>query len=186
MITISQKLEFIKNSIRSVPNYPKPGIIFRDITSLLKTPKAFAYCIEILVAHYQNNKITKVVGIESRGFLFGAPVALGLGVGFIPVRKAGKLPCKTFSESCELEYGSDMLELHQDAITPNDIILIVDDLLATGGTIEAAIKLIHRAGGNVYHAAFIIKLCGYSSRSGTQRLNALGIENYSLIYFPVS
>lgn len=181
MTATAQQLEFLKNSIKSIPDYPKPGILFRDVTSLLEDPKAFALSIELLVDRYRDAGITKVVGTEARGFLFGAPVALGLGVGFVPVRKPGKLPRKTFAETYTLEYGTDQLELHCDAITAEDTVLVIDDLLATGGTIEATVKLIRRAGGEVKHAAFIINLFDLS---GEARLNALGIECFSLVNFP--
>ncbi|PEI05718.1 adenine phosphoribosyltransferase [Pantoea agglomerans] len=181
MTDTAQQLEFIKNSIKTIPDYPKPGILFRDVTSLLEDPKAYAASIALLVERYRNKGITKVVGTEARGFLFGAPVALGLGVGFVPVRKPGKLPREVYSESYELEYGTDKLELHKDAIQPGDRVLVVDDLLATGGTIEATVKLIRRAGGEVKDAAFIINLFDLT---GESRLNALGVESYSLVKFP--
>ncbi|WP_337008138.1 adenine phosphoribosyltransferase [Pantoea sp. AS142] len=181
MTDTAQQLEFIKNSIKSIPDYPKPGILFRDVTSLLEDPKAYAASIALLVERYRNKGITKVVGTEARGFLFGAPVALGLGVGFVPVRKPGKLPREVYSESYALEYGTDQLELHKDAIQPGDQVLVVDDLLATGGTIEATVKLIRRAGGDVKDAAFIINLFDLT---GETRLNALGVESYSLVKFP--
>ncbi|ERK18159.1 Adenine phosphoribosyltransferase [Pantoea sp. AS-PWVM4] len=181
MTATAQQLELIKNSIKSIPDYPKPGILFRDVTSLMEDPQAYAASIAILVERYRDKGITKVVGTEARGFLFGAPVALGLGVGFVPVRKPGKLPRATFSESYELEYGTDTLELHQDAIQPGDVVLVVDDLLATGGTIEATVKLIRRAGGEVKDAAFIINLFDLS---GEARLNAMGLECFSLVNFP--
>ncbi len=181
MTATAQQLEFIKNSIKSIPDYPKPGILFRDVTSLLEDPQAYAATIALIVDRYRDQGITKVVGTEARGFLFGAPVALALGVGFVPVRKPGKLPRETFSEAYELEYGTDQLELHKDAIQPGDVVLVVDDLLATGGTIEATVKLIRRAGGEVKHAAFVINLFDLS---GESRLNALGIECYSLVNFP--
>lgn len=181
MTATAQQLEFIKNSIKSIPDYPKRGILFRDVTSLLEDPQAYAATIALIVDRYRDQGITKVVGTEARGFLFGAPVALALGVGFVPVRKPGKLPRETFSEAYELEYGTDQLELHKDAIQPGDVVLVVDDLLATGGTIEATVKLIRRAGGEVKHAAFVINLFDLS---GESRLNALGIECYSLVNFP--
>lgn len=144
MTATAQQLEYLKNSIKSIQDYPKPGILFRDVTSLLEDPKAYALSIDLLVERYKNAGITKVVGTEARGFLFGAPVALGLGVGFVPVRKPGKLPRETISETYDLEYGTDQLEIHVDAIKPGDKVLVVDDLLATGGTIEATAKLIRR------------------------------------------
>ncbi|WP_130834259.1 adenine phosphoribosyltransferase [[Erwinia] mediterraneensis] len=180
MTATAQQLELIKNSIKSIPDYPKPGILFRDVTSLLEDPQAYAATIALLVDRYRDKGITKVVGTEARGFLFGAPVALGLGVGFVPVRKPGKLPRETFSEAYELEYGTDQLELHKDAIQPGDVVLVVDDLLATGGTIEATVKLIRRAGGSVKDAAFVINLFDLS---GETRLKAQGIECYSLVNF---
>ncbi len=181
MTATAQQLEFIKESIKSIPDYPKLGILFRDVTSLLEDPQAYAATIALLVERYRDRGITKVVGTEARGFLFGAPVALGLGVGFVPVRKPGKLPRETFSESYELEYGTDALELHKDAIKPGDVVLVVDDLLATGGTIEATVKLIRRAGGEVKDAAFVINLFDLT---GESRLKALGVNCYSLVNFP--
>ena len=180
MTATAQQLEFIKESIKSIPDYPKPGILFRDVTSLLEDPQAYAATIALFVERYRDQGITKVVGTEARGFLFGAPVALALGVGFVPVRKPGKLPRATFSESYELEYGTDALELHKDAIKPGDVVLVVDDLLATGGTIEATVKLIRRAGGEVKDAAFVINLFDLT---GETRLKALGVNCYSLVNF---
>ncbi len=147
MTATAQQLEYLKNSIQSIEDYPKPGILFRDVTSLLEDPKAYALSIELLTERYKDAGITKVVGTEARGFLFGAPVALALGVGFVPVRKPRKLPRETIAESYELEYGTDQLEIHVDAIKPGDKVLVVDDLLATGGTIDATVKLIRRLGG---------------------------------------
>jgi adenine phosphoribosyltransferase len=180
MTATAQQLQFIKDSIKTIPDYPKPGILFRDVTSLLENPLAYAASIELLVERYREAGVTKVVGTEARGFLFGAPVALALGVGFVPVRKPGKLPRATLSESYELEYGTDKLEIHTDAITAGDKVLVVDDLLATGGTIEATTKLIRRLGGEVNDAAFIINL---PDLGGEARLNKLGIDCYCLVDF---
>ncbi|KFK97561.1 MULTISPECIES: adenine phosphoribosyltransferase [unclassified Serratia (in: enterobacteria)] len=180
MTATAQQLQFIKDSIKTIPDYPKPGILFRDVTSLLENPLAYAASIELLVERYREAGFTKVVGTEARGFLFGAPVALALGVGFVPVRKPGKLPRATLCESYELEYGTDRLEIHSDAITADDKVLMVDDLLATGGTIEATVKLIRRLGGAVTDAAFIINL---PDLGGETRLNGLGIDCYSLVDF---
>ena len=181
MSVTAQQSELIKNSIKSIPDYPKPGILFRDVTSLLEAPVAYAASIEMLANRFRDTGVTKVVGTEARGFLFGAPVALALGVGFVPVRKPGKLPRPTISESYELEYGTDSLEIHTDAISTGDKVLVIDDLLATGGTIEATVKLIRRLGREVTDAAFVINLFDLG---GEQRLNNLGINCYSLVNFP--
>lgn len=180
-MTVSLQPELIKNSIKSIQDYPKPGILFRDVTSLLENPQAYSMSIEMLVMHYRDAEITKVVGTEARGFLFGAPVALALGVGFVPVRKPGKLPRVTVSESYVLEYGVDTLEMHADSIDSSDRVLVIDDLLATGGTIEATVKLIRRQGGQVSDAAFIINLFDLGGR---QRLESIGVNCYSLVDFP--
>jgi adenine phosphoribosyltransferase len=180
MTATAQQLQYIRDSIKTIPDYPKPGILFRDVTSLLENPLAYASSIELLVERYRDTGVTKVVGTEARGFLFGAPVALALGVGFVPVRKPGKLPRATLSESYELEYGTDNLEIHTDAIVAGDKVLVVDDLLATGGTIEATATLIRRLGGEVTDAAFIINL---PDLGGETRLNNLGINCYCLLDF---
>ena len=180
MTATAQQLQFIKDSIKTIPDYPKPGILFRDVTSLLEDPKAYAESIKLLADRYRDAGVTKVVGTEARGFLFGAPVALVLGVGFVPVRKPGKLPRETISETYDLEYGTDSLEIHVGAIQPGEKILVIDDLLATGGTIEATAKLIRRLGGEVTDAAFIINL---PELGGEKRLNSLNINCYSLVSF---
>ncbi|OBW96210.1 adenine phosphoribosyltransferase [Gallibacterium salpingitidis] len=175
-----QQKELIKSSIKSIPNYPAEGIIFRDITSLVEVPAAFKTTIELIAEHFKDKKITKVAGTESRGFIFGAPVALALNVPFILVRKPGKLPREVISQSYELEYGQDTLEMHVDSVTAEDNVLIIDDLLATGGTVEATIKLIHRLGGKVEHAAFVISL---PELGGEDRLRKLGVEPFTLVDF---
>lgn len=146
---MNKQLELIKSSIKSIPNYPKEGIIFRDITSLVEVPEAFKATIDLIVAEYKEKGISKVIGTESRGFIFGAPVALALNVPFVLVRKPGKLPRETIAQSYQLEYGQDTLEIHTDAIQAGDNVLIIDDLLATGGTVEATVKLVERLGGEV-------------------------------------
>lgn len=173
-------ITLIKSSIKSIPNYPKEGILFRDVTSLLEDAQAYRATISLLLDKYKELGFTKVVGTEARGFLFGAPLALELGVGFVPVRKPGKLPRATVAQSYELEYGMDTLEIHVDAIQPGDKVLVIDDLLATGGTIEATTKLIRQLGGIVEHAAFVINL---PEIGGEQRLAGLGLNVYSICEF---
>lgn len=181
MNSITQQVDYLKNSITNVPDYPKPGILFRDITSLLTDPLAYSLSIQLLTEHYKNSAIDKIVGTEARGFLFGAPVALALGVPFVPVRKPGKLPRAILSENYELEYGTDRLEMHQDAIIAGEKVLIIDDLLATGGTVEATAKLIRRLGGVVSDAAFVINLFDLG---GADCLATQGINCWSLLDFP--
>lgn len=178
MNNIQQQL--LVDAIHTIPDYPVKGVMFRDVTSLLEDPRAFSLSIELLVQKYQDQGFTKVVGTEARGFLFGAPLALALNIGFVPVRKPGKLPRKTFSQAYLLEYGEDVLEIHQDALTPNDKVLIIDDLLATGGTIEATTKLIRRLGAQVNDAGFVISL---PDLGGEKRLAGLDISPYSLIEY---
>ncbi|WP_373778850.1 adenine phosphoribosyltransferase [Glaesserella sp.] len=177
---MNQQLELIKSSIKSIPNYPKAGIIFRDITSLLEVPSAFQACIDAIVTEFKDKGITKIVGTESRGFIFGAPVALALGVPFVLVRKPKKLPRETISQSYSLEYGEDTLEIHIDSIKSGDNVLIIDDLLATGGTVEATAKLIRRLGGAVENAAFVIWL---PELGGADRLAKAGIRSFTLVDF---
>ena len=177
---MNKQLELIKSSIKSIPNHPKEGIIFRDITSLLEVAAAFKATIDLIVEQYKDQGLTKVIGTESRGFIFGAPVALALGLPFIPVRKPGKLPREVIAQSYQLEYGQDTLELHTDAISQGDNVLIIDDLLATGGTVEATVKLVQRLGGEVKHAAFVINL---PELGGEKRLRDLGIDCYTLVNF---
>ncbi len=181
MTSTDQYLSLIESSIRSIADYPKPGILFRDVTGLLENPIAYQAAIDILTEHYRGKGITKVAGTEARGFLFGAPVALALGLGFVPVRKVGKLPGATYRQEYQLEYGTDALEIHQDAIHHQDKVLVVDDLLATGGTIAATSSLIRRAGGTIQDAAFIINLFDLD---GEKKLAALGIDCFSLLNFP--
>ncbi len=181
MTANAQQLQFIKDSIETIPDYPKAGVLFRDITTLLDNPPAYQATIDLLVERYQGKGITKIVGTEARGFLFGAPVALRLGVGFVPVRKAGKLPRETLSETYNLEYGTDTLEMHKDSIIENDKVLVIDDLLATGGTVEATAHLIRRLGGEVFEAAFVI---GLLDLGGVERLQRQGVSSFTLLEFP--
>lgn len=148
----------LKALVRSIPDYPKPGIIFRDITSLIEDSDGFRESCALLAEAHRNKGITKVAGIEARGFIFGAGVAIALGVGFVPVRKAGKLPGETIGQNYALEYGVDTIEIHANAVGPGDNVLLVDDLIATGGTAIAAISLLRRTGAKAEHAAFVIDL----------------------------
>lgn len=177
---IQQQLKLIKNHIKCIPNYPKKGVLFRDISTLLKNPHAYSASIKLFANYYKNFHFTKIVGVESRGFFFSAPLALVLQLGFIPARKEGRLPCNTIKEKYVLEYGTGCLEMHDDSISSEDKVLIVDDLLATGGTIEAVTKLIRRLGGEVQNAAFLIDL---KNLGGQLLLKKIGINAYSLIEF---
>ncbi|MBP5352270.1 MAG: adenine phosphoribosyltransferase [Alphaproteobacteria bacterium] len=168
------KLSDIKKSVRNIPDFPKPGIQFKDITTAVKNPAVFHEMLAMLATNFQNRPIDYVVGIESRGFIFGAALAYALHCGFIPVRKPGKLPAKVVSQEYELEYGTDKLEIHSDAIEAGKHILIVDDLLATGGTCEAAAQLLKRLNGVVEGFAFAIELNGLNGR---QKL-----EKYAPVY----
>ena len=170
----------IKSRIRTIPNYPQDGIMFRDITTLLQDPFGFRKVVDELVQPYAGQRIDVVAGIEARGFILGGAVAHQLSVGFVPVRKKGKLPHKTFSEEYELEYGTDEVEMHQDAVRRGDQVLLVDDLIATGGTAEAAVKLIRQAGGEVAGCSFIIDL---PDIGGRQRLEALDVKVMTLCEF---
>ncbi|MFD2166315.1 adenine phosphoribosyltransferase [Thalassotalea euphylliae] len=174
------EIQILKDAVHTIKDYPKEGILFRDVTGILENTDAFALTIEKLKEKFENKGFTKVVGTEARGFLFGAPLALALGVGFVPVRKPGKLPRETYAQDYELEYGTDTLEIHQDALTADDNVLIVDDLLATGGTIEATTKLIRRVGATTSEAAFIISL---PDLGGEKRLADLDLNVTTLIQY---
>ena len=152
--------------IRNVPDWPKPGVQFKDITTLWKDPDAFRESINILHKRYRDRNVKKVVGAESRGFIVASPLAYLLGAGFVPVRKKGKLPYKQVEVTYELEYGTDTLTVHEDAIQAGEDVLIVDDLLATGGTLKAMIELINKMGGNIVEAAFLVELEFLKGRSG--------------------
>lgn len=157
-------MELLKTKIRHVPDFPKVGILFYDITTLLQDPAGLRAAIDAIAAPFNNQSIDIVVGIESRGFIFGAPVADRIGAGFAPVRKPGKLPSKTVRETYALEYGSDALEIHNDAVSAGQRVLIVDDLLATGGTARATADLVRRLGGHVHALAFLIELQALNGR----------------------
>jgi adenine phosphoribosyltransferase len=167
-----------KNKIRSIPDFPIQGITFRDITTLMKDGEAFREACEELFLRYIDKKIDKIVGIDARGFIFGAVLAYKLGVGFVPIRKKGKLPYKTISEKYALEYGTAEIEIHEDAIDKGERVVIVDDLIATGGTISAAIKLVERLGGEIVECAFVVELPGLKGREMIKGYNV-----YSLVSF---
>lgn len=150
--------EDVKKAIRDVPDFPKPGILFKDITTALNKPEIFQFLVDHMYEKYKNEGITKVVGIESRGFILGSVLAYKLNAGFVPVRKPGKLPSETYSVSYELEYGTDTLEIHNDALNANDVVLLHDDLLATGGTALASIELIQKFDVKNIHVSFICEL----------------------------
>lgn len=170
----------IASRIRTIPNYPKPGIMFRDITTLLKDPVGLRIMINELVNRYSGIKVDKVVGIESRGFILGAPLAYMLGVGFVPIRKKGKLPGEVVSQEYELEYGTDIIEIHKDAISQGERVLLVDDLIATGGTAIAAITLIDTLGATVIECAFAVDL---PELGGRRRLEQISQKVYALCEF---
>ena len=172
--------DWAPSRIRTIPNFPKPGVMFRDITTLLADPLGFRKAVDEMVQTYVGVRIDKVAGIEARGFILGGAVAHQLATGFIPIRKKGKLPHKTISQDYELEYGTDRLEIHDDAIASGDLVLLVDDLIATGGTAEAAVKLIRSAGGNVAAACFIVDL---PDLGGSTRLRAMGVDIITLCEF---
>jgi len=168
----------LKAYIRDIPDFPKPGVIFKDITPLLKAPAAFRAATEQLAERYRGKGITEVVAIESRGFIFGAALAYAIGAGLVPVRKVGKLPAATFRESYELEYGTDSVEIHQDAIVPTDRVVVLDDVIATGGTLAAACRLVHGSGGSIYEAATIIELTGLGGRAKLGTVPFFSIVTY--------
>jgi adenine phosphoribosyltransferase len=168
----------LRSWIRDVPDFPKEGILFKDITPLLGNAEALAAAAEQLAAPFRDAKVTAVAGIESRGFIFGALLARGFGVGFVPIRKKGKLPAATLSETYALEYGEDVLEMHVDAVGKGDRVLIVDDLLATGGTAAAAARLVERGGGTVAGLAFVVELAFLEGRKQLAGRTVFSILDY--------
>jgi adenine phosphoribosyltransferase len=170
----------IKSLVRTIPHHPKPGVMFRDITTLLKDAAGFHATIETLAARYRDRRIAKVAGIEARGFIVAAPLAFALGAGFVPLRKRGRLPAATVGHDYALEYGTDRIEMHVDAIAPGERVLVADDLIATGGTAAAAVKLIEGAGGEVVECCFVIEL---PELGGRRRIEALGHPLFALCEF---
>lgn len=168
----------LKEKIRTVMDFPEPGVAFRDITTLTGDPEAFRYAIDRITAHLAALQIDKIVVLDARGFLVGSPIAYNMGKGIVPIRKAGKLPCATFQASYELEYGKSTLEMHKDAVQPGMRVAIVDDLLATGGTAQAACELVEKAGGQVATLAFIIELTELHGRDKLQGYDICTLVQY--------
>ncbi|MCX7884980.1 MAG: adenine phosphoribosyltransferase [Caloramator sp.] len=168
----------IKQKIRVIEGFPKEGISFKDITTLLSDGEAFKYTIDKMVDQVKDRKIDVVVGPEARGFLLGAPIAYSLGIGFVPVRKPGKLPSDTLRYTYNLEYGTDSLEIHKDAIKPGQRVLVVDDLLATGGTISAVAKLVQQLGGEVVGISFVVELTGLNGREKLEGFDVNSLVKY--------
>ncbi len=173
-------MDWVKSRIRSIPDYPKPGIVFRDITTLLGDAQGFRKAVDEMVQPYAGAAIDKVAGIDARGFILGGAVAHQLSVGFVPIRKKGKLPWQTFGQDYDLEYGTDKLEIHRDAVVQGHRVLVVDDLIATGGTAEAAVKLLQRVGATVVGCTFVIDL---PELGGARKLEALGCPVKALCQF---
>ena len=172
--------DFLDQSIRTIPDYPKPGVQFRDITTLLGNARAFRRAIDELVHPYAGLKVDKVAGIEARGFILGGAMAHQLSSGFVPIRKKGKLPHETVRVAYSLEYGVDEMEMHRDAVKPGERVILVDDLIATGGTAEGAVKLLTQMGAEIVAACFVIDL---PELGGRKKLEALGVEVNTLIAF---
>lgn len=171
-------MEHLKALIRDVPDFPIPGILFRDVTPLLRDPRGLREVVGRLAEEYRGREIDRVAGIESRGFIFGAPLAMALGVGFVPVRKPGKLPADTVRQEYALEYGTNALELHRDAVEPGERVLVVDDLLATGGTARASARLVEELGGVVAGVAFVIELTFLGGRDALAGYDVLSLVRY--------
>jgi adenine phosphoribosyltransferase len=170
----------LREAIRTIPDYPKPGVMFRDITTLLGDPRAFRRAVDELLGPFAGTKVDKVAGIEARGFILGGAVAHQLSAGFVPIRKKGKLPHRTVAMEYALEYGTDVIEMHVDALAPDERVLLVDDLIATGGTALAAVELLRRAGAQIVGAAFVVDL---PELGGAGRLRAAGVEVSTLVAF---
>lgn len=168
----------LKQTIRSIPGWPIEGVIFRDITTLMQNPDAYREACDIFYERYKGQNIDKIVGIDARGFVFGAVLAYQLGIGFIPVRKKGKLPWKTIQETYSLEYGEDTLEIHEDALEKGEKVVIVDDLIATGGTVGATVKLVEKLGAQIIECAFIVELPDLKGRAQIQGQKVFAITEF--------
>lgn len=177
---MQNNLNYIKEQIRTIPNFPKPGIMFRDITTLFKDPRGLKEVIQFFSERHKNSDIKTVVGIEARGFILGSALAYEMGIGFVPLRKKGKLPGKTISASYQLEYGEDTIEIHDDALSRGERVLLIDDLIATGGTALAAIELLSKVGAVIEEAMFVIDL---PELKGKNKIKNTGIPVFNLIDF---
>ena len=180
MTMTMNEFEYVRSTVRQVPDFPKPGILFLDITTATKDAKALNLMIEFLYEKFKDEKVDYVAGIESRGFIFGTPLACKLGAGFIPIRKPNKLPADTIKESYSLEYGTDTIEMHADAVKSGDRVLVIDDLLATGGTAVAACNLVRKAAADVVAAAFIIEL---DPLKGREKIESNGVKVVSMLNY---
>lgn len=168
----------LKETIRSIPDWPIKGVIFRDLTTLMQDPRAFRESCDVLYDRYKDMDIDKIVGIDARGFVFGAVLAYKLNIGFIPVRKKGKLPAKTIQETYSLEYGEDTLEIHEDAVEKGQKVVIVDDLIATGGTVGATVKLVKKLGADIIECAFVVELPDLNGRAQIEGCNVYSITEF--------
>lgn len=168
----------LEEYVRSIPDFPEPGVIFRDVTSILQDADGLSLAIDSMQSYLKDMDLDVIVGLESRGFMFGVPIAYNLHKAFVPVRKKGKLPCETISQTYDLEYGSEEIEIHKDAIKPGQKVAVVDDLIATGGTVEAAVKLIERLGGEVVKIVFLMELEGLNGREKLKGYNVDSVIRY--------
>lgn len=168
----------LEEYVRSIPDFPEPGVIFRDVTSILQDADGLNLAIDSMQSYLKDMDLDVIVGLESRGFMFGVPLAYNLHKAFVPVRKKGKLPCETISQTYDLEYGSEEIEIHKDAIKPGQKVAVVDDLIATGGTVEAAVKLIERLGGKVVKIVFLMELEGLNGREKLEGYNVDSVIRY--------
>ena len=168
----------IEEYVRTIPDFPEPGIMFRDVTSVLQDAEGLKLAIDSMIKLLDGVDFDVIAGAESRGFIFGAPIAYALGKAFVPIRKKGKLPCETISEKYDLEYGTAEIEMHKDAITPGQKVVVIDDLIATGGTIEASIKMIEKLGGEVVKVLFLMELAGLKGRDRLARYDVASVITY--------
>ena len=173
-----ETMKKLEEYVRSIPDFPEPGVIFRDVTSILQDADGLNLAIDSMQSYLKDMDLDVIVGLESRGFMFGVPIAYNLHKAFVPVRKKGKLPCETISQTYDLEYGSEEIEIHKDAIRPGQKVAVVDDLIATGGTVEAAVKLIERLGGEVVKIVFLMELEGLNGREKLEGYNVDSVIRY--------